>query len=389
MSNIYNFIKKFLVPYVVTFIIAAYNLRIGSILSPESFSRISSADYLIAFEFNYFIFFDAFSFVVFLPEILIITLIAFLKILFPYGWMEYFLYINITVVFFIIYLFQRSMLNLKINNEVVTICCFLFIFSIDFLTWPRYILIDTIYVGLSFILIITTLSISSFNTKKIFTWFLCILLILLSSQNALPIVVMSIFLLSIYRIKLNGTFTLISLLSLFLLTALLYSIFTTQVMNDSYLSEWSQQTMSLEKLGIVIHSRPETYINISNDFFGFLKLFCYRFFSFFNPYASSFSSIHNVFNSVISIVYFSGLVLSTWNWKFITSQHQQYFLKLNLFIFSIAIFHSSTLIDSDWRFRFPTIILMIMVGAISMQSILNSSKTGATINSRGNIAQKK
>jgi hypothetical protein len=194
---------------------------------------------------------------------------------------------------------------------------------------------------------------------------------------------MSIFLLAIRRIKLNGKVTLISLLLLFLFSALLYSTFTSHVMHSSYLSEWSQQTMSLEKLGIVIHSRPETYINISNDFFGFLKLFCYRFFSFFNPYASSFSSIHNIFNSVIAIVYFSGLVLSTWNWKFITTRQQQYFLKINLFIFSIAIFHSVTLIDSDWRFRFPAIILMIIIGAVSMQSIMNASKKRTIFTSRG------
>jgi hypothetical protein len=54
-----------------------------------------------------------------------------------------------------------------------------------------------------------------------------------------------------------------------------------------------------------------------------------------------------------------------------SQMQKQYFIKLNLFIFAIAIFQSSTLIDFDWRYRFPAIILMVFVGAISLQSMLN------------------
>tara|TARA_B100000795_G_C22778328_1_gene431073 strand:+ start:170 stop:1345 length:1176 start_codon:yes stop_codon:yes gene_type:complete len=381
MSNIYTSIHSYiknpltLILYVTTFIIAAYNLRIGTILSPESYLHSSTAEALVSLKFNYFRFFEAFSLEQ-LPNILPISLIAFLKIIFPNTWMEYFVYINIACVFFSIYLFQRVMLHLKIDNVVISICCFLFLFSSDFLTWPRYILYDTIYVGFSFLLIHLTLSIKNFDLKKIFIWLLCLLFVALTNKLATPVITMSILFLFIYKMKLNGKVILIiSLLSL-LTSALLYSILTSVLINHSNLSEWSLQTINFEKLGIVIHSRPDTYINMSDDIFGFFKLFCYRFLYFFNPYASSFSIIHIIFNSVITMVYFLGLIISTWNWTLITFEQKQYFLKINLFILFIAIFHSATLIDADWRYRFPVIILMIIIGAISFQSLIYVSKEG-------------
>ena len=381
MSNIYTSIHSYiknpltLILYVTTFIIAAYNLRIGTILSPESYLYSSTAEALVSLKFNYFRFFEAFSLEQ-LPNILPISLIAFLKIIFPNTWMEYFIYINIACVFLSIYLFQRVMLHLKIDNVVISICCFLFLFSSDFLTWPRYILYDTIYVGFAFLLIHLTLSIKNFDLKKIFIWLLCLLFVALTNKLATPVITMSILFLFIYKMKLNGKVILIiSLLSL-LTSALLYSILTSVLINHSNLSEWSLQTINFEKLGIVIHSRPDTYIIMSDDIFGFFKLFCYRFLYFFNPYASSFSIIHIIFNSVIMMVYFIGLIISTWYWTLVTFEQKQYFLKINLFIFSIAIFHSATLIDADWRYRLPVIILMIIIGAISIQSLIYASKDG-------------
>ena len=109
-------------------------------------------------------------------------------------------------------------------------------------------------------------------------------------------------------------------------------------------------------------------------FLGFLNYFVIDFYFFFNPYAQSFSSIHIIFNSFLTLVYLFGLIGTIWNWRVVTFEQKQFFLKINLFIFSIAIFHSATLIDFDWRYRFPVIILMMLVGAISMQSLVNSLK---------------
>ena len=378
--NINKYLKSPVIPYLVTFIIAVYNLRIGTVMSPDSYQYVAAADNLINFEFNYFLFFEAhtqdlaWTLERFLPIIFPITLIAFLKIIFPLAWMECFVYINIIFVFIAVYLFQRGMLSLKIDNAVIGVCCFLLIFSVDYLTWPRFILTDTIYASLSFLLIYITLSIRNFHLRKISIWLLCLMLLALTRQVAIPILAVSIFLVFGHKIKLNGTVMLIAFLLLFLTSALFYSIYITALMDNTNLSQGVLHLMNFAKSGVVVHDRPDTYIIISNDVFGFLKLFCYRFLYFFNPYASSFSSIHIIFNSFLTVVYFFGLIATIWNWALTTLEQKQYFLKINLFIFAIAIFHSATLIDFDWRYRFPAIILMMFVGAISLQSFVNALK---------------
>ena len=277
--------------------------------------------------------------------------------------------------FIAVYFFQRAMLSIKIDNAVIGVFCFLLIFSVDYLTWPRFILTDTIYASLSFLLIYITLAMRNFHLRTISIWLLCLLLLVLTRQVAMPIIAVSIFLVFGHKIKLNGTVMLIALLLLFLTSALFYSTFITALINNTNLSDGVLQLMNFAKSGVVIHDRPDTYITISNDVFGFFKLFCYRFLYFFNPYASSFSSIHIIFNSFLTLVYFFGLIATIWNWTIVTLEQKQYYLKINLFIFAIAIFHSATLIDFDWRYRFPAIILMMFVGAISLQSFVNALKT--------------
>jgi hypothetical protein len=361
-------------PFLVAFIIAVINLRIGAVMSPDSHTYSSYADILINLEFNYFLYFESNSLGRLVPITLPVTLIAILKIISPSGWMEYFIYVNTLFIFITFYFFQKAMQSVKIHNIVIGFCCFLLILSADFLTWPRYILTDTIYASLSFLLIYITMSVKNFDFKKISIWLLCGFLLAFTRPTAMPILAVSIFLMFIYKIKLNPKVMMLMFLISFFSSALIYAVFASNLANNTNLSEGIDHLMNFAKSGVVIHDRPDTYINISNDISGFFKLFCYRFLFFFNPYAQSFSSIHIIFNSFLTLVYLFGLMGTIWNWGVASFEQKQFFLKINLFIFSIAIFHSATLIDFDWRYRFPAIILMMFVGAISMQSLVNSLK---------------
>ena len=359
-----NFISS-LAPFLVAFIIAVINLKIGAVMSPDSHTYSSYADRLINLEFNYFLYFESDSLGRLVQITLPVTLIAILKIISPSEWMEYFIYVNTLFVFIAFYFFQRAMQSVKIHNIVIGFCCFLLILSADFLTWPRYILTDTIYASLSFLLIYITMTVKSFDLKKISIWLLCSFLLAFTRPTAMPILAVSI---------LKPKVMMLIFLTSFFSSALFYAVLASNLANNTNLSEGIDHLMNFAKLGVVIHDRPDTYINISNDIYGFFKLFCYRFLFFFNPYAQSFSSIHIIFNSFLTLVYLFGLIGTIWNWGVVTFEQKQFFLKINLFIFSIAIFHSATLIDFDWRYRFPVIILMIFVGAISMQSLVNSLK---------------
>ena len=368
-----NFISS-LAPFLVAFIIAVINLRIGAVMSPDSHTYSSYADKLINLEFNYFLYFESNSLGRLVPITLPVTLIAILKIISPSQWMEYFIYVNTLFVFITFYFFQRAMQSVKIHNIVIAFCSFLLLLSADFLTWPRYILTDTIYASLSFLLIYITMTVKNFDFKIFSIWFLCCLLIAFTRPTAMPILAVSIFLMFIYKIKLNPKVMMLVFLISFFSSALFYAVFASNLANHTNLSEGIDHLMNFAKSGVVIHDRPDTYLNITNEISGFFKLFCYRFLFFFNPYTSSFSSIHIIFNSFLILVYLFGLIVTNWNWGVVTLEQKQFFLKINLFIFSVAVFHSATLIDFDWRYRFPAIILMMFVGAISMQSLVNRLK---------------
>jgi len=368
-----NFISS-LAPFLVAFIIAVINLRIGAVMSPDSHTYSSYADKLINLEFNYFLYFESNSLGRLVPITLPVTLIAILKIISPSQWMEYFIYVNTLFVFITFYFFQRAMQSVKIHNIVIAFCSFLLLLSADFLTWPRYILTDTIYASLSFLLIYITMTVKNFDFKIFSIWFLCCLLIAFTRPTAMPILAVSIFLMFIYKIKLNPKVMMLVFLISFFSSALFYAVFASNLANHTNLSEGIDHLMNFAKSGVVIHDRPDTYLNITNEISGFFKLFCYRFLFFFNPYTSSFSSIHIIFNSFLILVYLFGLIVTIWNWGVVTLEQKQFFLKINLFIFSVAVFHSATLIDFDWRYRFPAIILMMFVGAISMQSLVNRLK---------------
>ena len=123
------------------------------------------------------------------------------------------------------------------------------------------------------------------------------------------------------------------------------------------------------KSGMIIHDRPETWIAPPNAFIDILKIYFLRLVNFFNPYAESFSIIHIILNSF----QFFLVLLSIITWILIggnTKSIDRTILFILLLSFSIASFHTFTLIDYDWRYRFPTILPLIMILPLSMEIFL-------------------
>ncbi|MDC1066136.1 hypothetical protein OAQ86_06935, partial [Candidatus Pseudothioglobus singularis] len=375
-SKINNYLGSSLFPILIAILISLYNLNIGASLSPDSYRYIAAANNLINLEFNYFLFFDTYQIERFLPVIFPITLIALLKLVFPLEWMTLFIFINISLVFITFIFLQKMTSFLKINKTISVLCIASLIFSFDYLTWPRYILTDTIFSCLTILVIYFTLKIENFNIKNLSVWFLFFIFLAFTRQTCIPILAISMLLIFSNYMKLNYKTLAIFLIGLFFASAFLFSIILTILSNKSGLPYSNQviEFINYAKSGVVIHHRPETYILIPQDISGFLKLFFYRFIYFFNPYISSFSFSHIVFNSILSLLYFLGLVIPIFKWNDFTYLQKKYFVNLNLYIVAIAIFHSATLIDFDWRYRFPAIIITVIVAAISINSLQDRLK---------------
>ena len=53
---------------------------------------------------------------------------------------------------------------------------------------------------------------------------------------------------------------------------------------------------SMVKKGMIIHDRPETWVDVPDGFFDIIYIYFLRFVNFFNPYAETFSIVHILLN---------------------------------------------------------------------------------------------
>jgi hypothetical protein len=139
----------------------------------------------------------------------------------------------------------------------------------------------------------------------------------------------------------------------------------------TYLSDVPQVLFLIEMVnaGIVIHDRPETWIGAPSSFFDLAYLYFVRFIFFFNPYAESFSSIHIILNTLQTLLILFSICLFLFSKEKIETMNKSVILILIISL-SVAFFHSFTLIDYDWRYRFPIIVPLIMIFPISFEIIL-------------------
>ena len=128
------------------------------------------------------------------------------------------------------------------------------------------------------------------------------------------------------------------------------------------------------KVGMIIHDRPDTWINNQNNFFDVVYLYFLRSINFFNPYASTFSRFHLVVNFLqfFTILFSIFISLFSISYKKIQIKIMLFILILSLFV---AEFHSFTLIDYDWRFRFPVILPLLMLFPLSLSMFVYKDKS--------------
>lgn len=201
--------------------------------------------------------------------------------------------------------------------------------------------------------------------------FLILFLMLITRPSSIPFIFAALIFLIFSKSKIlhKPKEILIFLLILLILTPLLFATFYyliefkfSQIQHLKWLS-------SMVKDGMIIHDRPETWLNVPNNFFDVMNLYFSRLINFFNPYAETFSFIHIALNIILS----GFIALSVFVW-FIFGEKNILEHKMILFIiimsFFTAAFHSFTLIDYDWRYRFPIIMPLIMIFPISLQMIL-------------------
>ncbi len=366
----------FLSQFICFILIAYYNLSNGYVMSPDSNSYSEWADKLIDLNFNLYNYYLQNTFIN--PNYLYTTpvlIIAFIKLLFGADWQYFFMYFNLSLVFFSIFIFSKSLILLNVRPLIISLTLSLIILSVDLLTWPRYMLTDMIFSFL--ILLLIYVIIKNIIEKKFSYLFILFLIILiyLTRPTSIPYIfaILTFIGLSKVKIEFSKKFILTSILAVIAFTPFFFStiyysmkIFLSEIPQTLFLTEMVEQ-------GMIIHDRPETWIKFSNTFLNVSYLYFLRFIYFFNPYSESFSKIHIILNIFQTLVIFCSLSVFAFLKTEIKSMHKCTLLIVMISL-SVAFFHSFTLIDFDWRYRFPIIIPMLMIVPLAFEIILRKFK---------------
>ena len=355
-------------------LIAYYNLSSGFSMSTDSIRFSRWADELIKLDFNLYEFFSIdksyhrpslFFFSV--P----VLLIALCKIIFVNEWQFAFLLFNLTLVFLSLVIFTKTLLLIGIRPILISLTLPIIVISVDILTWPKFILSDMIY---AFLVLLGTCSIikGTINNKINYLELSIIILILFASRPSsisVIFIIISFIIISKLKIFLSQKNTLLFILTIFFSTPLILGLVYSFIeLNFNGIAKIDFLT-KMVKEGMIIHDRPETWVNKPDNFIDIIFIYFLRLINFFNPYASTFSIVH-IFLNMFQIVL---ILLSISIWSFY-GNYIKIFNKIFLFVillsFSVAAFHSFILIDYDWRYRFPIILPLIMLIPISLEIIL-------------------
>lgn len=355
-------------------LIAYYNLNIGFFMSPDSYTQSRWADDLIKLDFNLYNYYIDNTF--FTPSYMYtvhVVLIALSKFFFGPSWQYAMLSLNFILFFFSLIIFSKTLILLKIRPILIAFTLLTLTLSVDLLTWPRYILTDTIF---SFFVMLTVyLIVRSLIREKFYYLFLISLTIImfLTKPTALPFIISIWVFILLSKSQLDFSPRFIVLL-IFLLAIIIPIIFSVlHHLMEIYLTGNTQVDYILKfaNKGIVVLARPETFIQPPINFIDNVYLYLIKIIIFFKPYAAKYSTIHTILNTFQIFLIF--LSISIWiylneNTK-IVNKTFLFILMLSLFVSS---FHSFTIMDFDWRYRFPIILPLVMLLPISLEILIKN-----------------
>jgi len=136
------------------------------------------------------------------------------------------------------------------------------------------------------------------------------------------------------------------------------------------------------KEGVIVLSRPWTYLQPGHDYWHFLAIVLTRFVYFFAFADPSFSTFHNLINYVFYVPFYTLIVISMTASFGTKRSSDMAFANLSLFLFSgvlvFATFHSITLLDFDWRYRSSTHPMMAIIAAHGLYTTIQYRKRKST-----------
>jgi len=316
------------------------------------------------------------------------SIFAFAKMFFHNNWKTFVLIINLMSICAAVAMYVKIADTCRVNCISTCLLLISFVLFPDFLYWPHYILTDTMYLFLVSCCVLFALQLCVYKFKvRIFLYFFVLTCLLTFFRPASPPVVVCLI---VFILIFNNKSILLKKNPVFFISALcvgivlVFSYIVDKNIHGYY--QWPELNMMSKFIseGVVIHDRPETFVKFNNGFFSVLYVFICRFVYFFSPSAESFSTLHKVIN-LLSFLIAGILILVGETMMFmreIVIDCQKYIgrsLMLGLII-CVATYHSITLIDFDWRYRYPIIPVIFCLAMFHFEIINSYIKAKKNIN---------
>ena len=352
-----------------------YHVSHGPVSSPDTGTFSEWADLLISVNFNFFSYYSSNDFVV--PSYLYtipVTLVAALKITFGEAWKISFLIVNLASLLGIL-AFGYKTLRLLLIPPIISSLAFVTLFVSDaYLVWPRYVLTDTIFsasVVAAFFLLISIFKSGSSGRHLFSSLDFGVIAILgvmtFTRPTAAPYIaaIGGCWALTFFALE-RAFFT-----AKHVLVASAVILFVSGLLSSTLY--WAQLFTSLEiralnflgakySEGMVVLARPETWAAPPTNWLEIFKIYWLKVFYFWAPWAEGFSLIHKLLNALFWFFCAGALV----GWGIYKPQlhpiQRDYLKLLVISLACVTAFQAATMVDFDWRYRYP-LVIPILIGA--------------------------
>jgi len=163
------------------------------------------------------------------------------------------------------------------------------------------------------------------------------------------------------------------------------------ILPDGTLREFAEHWRSTYADGVVVYDRPGTFLKPTLSWWGFARLEIARLGYFFWFLADGFSPAHRWLNIIIHIPLYSlalvGATVVVWRPRTLSPVAVTAGLAALMYLLIVDVYHATTFLDFDWRYRAPAYPWIILLAAIGTNWIGSTWRRQQT--SMKNVAERK
>lgn len=358
------------------------------VLSPDSYTYIRWAETLVSLQFDYPTYFRTNDF--FTPSYFYtipVSVIALLQAGFSEGWLKAFHIMNALLIAASILASYLSLRALSVRPAIAALGLFSTFFCVDFFIWPHYLLSDTLFVFFASLTLLATSS-SGWNHTRAYCTVVLILLLLFCRPASLPYCAVGLAVVIGRSWNPGGQNDISRFLFFGIALVVLGSAFFVSLVNiglkNPGMSAQIDFITTLAKAGIVIHDRPETFFAEPSDNYDLCVLYLQRLVMFWNPYLSAFSLPHNALNIAFTTIICTGLLAGVYSMQKMGERVRTAFFVIVILCIAVSCFQALTIIDYDWRYRYPLQLPLVVCALVGMDSLFKFS--GCSKETRAHIS---